>query len=161
MDLAPDAGGAPMSDETRVHGRGDDDRGAESTKATTRTPNPALREGFLVILAGEPENQETLRRFGDLLHTMVGETVRTPCPVPMVQAETEAALVDLIELTERLADAATYAHLDKLAEIQLGAVAGKQAKTLRKVIAALEAALAEMTADEGDGEGDEDKEGDR
>ncbi len=97
MGLAPDAGGAPMSDETRTPdtGRGDDDRGAESTKPTTRTPNPALREGFLVILAGEPENQETLRRFGDLLHTMVGETVRTPCPVPMVQAEAEAALVDL------------------------------------------------------------------
>ena len=148
-----------MSDETHApnDGRGHDDRGAESGKPTTRMPNPALREGFLVILAGEPENQETLRRFGDLLHTMVGETVRTPCPVPMVQAEAEAALVDLIELTQRLADAATYAHLDKLAEIQLGAVTGKQAKVLRKVIAALEAGLAEMTADEeDDGKADED-----
>ena len=86
---------------------------------------------------------------------MVGETVRTPCPVPMVQAEAQAALVDLIELTERLADAATYAHLDKLAEIQLGAVAGKQAKALRKVIVALEAGLAEMAADEEDEEDDE------
>jgi len=155
-----------MSTEARAPdaGRGDDDRGAESTRATRRTPNPALREGFLVILAGEPENQGTLRRFGDLLHTMVGETVRTPCPVPMVQAEAEAALVDLIELTERLADAATYAHLDKLAEIQLGAVTGNQAKALRKVIAALEAALAEMTADEDDGDDDEEDlggEGDR
>ena len=138
-----------------------DDHAAESTKPTTKAPNPALREGFLVILAGEPENQETLRRFGDLLHTMVGETVRTPCPVPMVQAEAEAALVDLIELTERLADAATYAHLDKLAEIQLGAVAGKQAKALRKVIAALEAGLAEMTGSGDDDEDDLDGEGGR
>ena len=80
---------------------------------------------------------------------MVGETVRTPCPVPMVQAEAEAALVDLIELTERLADAATYVDVDEPAEVQLGAVTGKQAKALRKVIAALEAGLAEMTGGEG------------
>ena len=85
---------------------------------------------------------------------MVGETVRTPCPVPLVYAEAEAALVDLLELTERLKDAATYVHVDEPAEIQLGAVTGKQAKALRKVIAALEAGLAEMTADEeGDGDG--------
>ncbi len=154
-----------MSDEIRtpndtpIDGRGDDDRGAESTNLVTRTPNPALREGFLVILAGEPEHQETLRRFGDLLHTMVGETVRTPCPVPMVQAEAEAAVVDLLELTERLADAATFAHVDEPAEVQLGAVTGKQAKVLRKVIAALEAGLAEMTADEED-DGDADEDGD-
>ena len=155
-----------MSADTRRPdtGPGDDDRGTESTKPTTRTPNPALREGFLVILSGEPENQETLRRFGDLLHTMVGETVRTPCPVPMVQAEAEAALVDLLELTERLKDTATYAHVDEPEEVQLGAVTGKQAKVLRKVIAALEAGLEEMTADEveedDDGE-DEDEEDDR
>ena len=135
-----------------------DDPATESATPTTRTPNPAIREGLLVILAGEPENQETLRRFGDLLHTMVGETVRTPCPVPMVQAEAEAALVDLLELTERLADAATYAHLNSLAEIQLGAVTGKQAKALRKVIAELEAGLAEMTADEEDDQEELDEE---
>jgi hypothetical protein len=153
-----------MSDETRTANDApddsrQDDHAAESTRTPAETPNPALREGFLVILAGEPENQETLRRFGDLLHTMVGETVRTPCPVPMVQAEAEAALVDLIELTERLTDAATYAHLDKLAEIQLGAVTGRQAKALRKVIAALEAGIAEMTADEEDDEEELDGEG--
>ena len=121
--------------------------------ASTKEPNPAFREGLLVLLEGEPENQQTLRRFGDLLHTMVGETVRTPCPVPLVYAEAEAALVDLLELTERLEDAATYAHLDEPDEVQLGAVTGKQAKALRKVIAALEAGLGEMTADEEDRQG--------
>jgi hypothetical protein len=153
-----------MSDETRTANDApddsrQDDHAAESTQATAKTPNPALREGFLVILEGEPENQDTLRRFGDLLHTMVGETVRAPCPVPMVYAEAEAGLVDLIELTERLADAATYAHLDKLAEIQLGAVTGRQTKALRKVIAALEAGLAEIAGDEEDDEEDLDGEG--
>ncbi len=152
-----------MSDETRTpDDRHNDDRGSESTKPSTKEPNPAFREGFLVLLRGEPEHEETLRRFGDLLHTMVGETVRTPCPVPLVYAEAEAALVDLLELTERLKDTATYAHVDEPEEVQLGAVTGRQAKVLRKVIAALEVALAEMTADEED-EGDEDEgqEGDR
>ena len=126
-----------------------------------RRPNPALREGLLVLLAGEPENQETLRRFGDLLHTMVGETVRTPCPVPLVYAEAEAALVDLLELTERLQDTATYVDVDEPEEVQLGAVTGKQAKVLRKVIAALEAGLVEMTADEEDDGKTNDEEADR
>jgi hypothetical protein len=153
-----------MSDEIRTaKGAPDDsrqdDRAAESTKPTTKTPNPALREGFLVILAGEPENQETLRRFGDLLHTMVGETVRAPCPVPMVQAEAEAALVDLIDLTERLQEAASYADEDQRAEMRLGAVTKRQTKSLRKVIAALEAGLAEFASDEEDDEEELDGEG--
>ncbi len=154
-----------MSDETRTpDDRHNDGHATESTVASTKEPNPAFREGFLVLLAGEPEHEETLRRFGDLLHTMVGETVRTPCPVPLVYAEAEAALVDLLELTERLADAATYVDVDEPAEVQLGAVTGKQAKALQKVIAALEAGLAEMTADEedaGDEDGDDGGEGDR
>lgn len=149
-----------MSAETRAPDAGrDHDRAAEPIKTTTKQPNPALREGFLVILAGEPENQETLRRFGDLLHTMVGETVRAPCPVPVVQAEAEAALVDLIEVTERLAEAATYVDVDEPAEVQLGAVTGKQARALRKVSAALEAGLAEMAGCGDDDEEDLDGEG--
>ncbi len=114
------------------------------------TPSATFREGFLVLLSGEPENQAILRRFGELLHTMVGETVRAQCPVPVVYAEAEAARLDLVEVTERLREAASYADVGDPDQVQVGAVTGRQAKALRKVTAALEAALrAAGTEDEG------------
>ncbi len=116
------------------------------------TPSPTFREGFLATLSGEPENQEILRRFGELLHAMVGEAVRAPCPVQMVYAEAEAARLDLVEVTERLGEAASYADAGDPDQVQVGTVSGRQAKALRKVTAALEAALAVVGAKKGDPE---------
>ena len=120
------------------------------------TPSPTFREGFLVILSGEPENRETLRRFGELLHTMVGEAVRAPCPVPLVYAETEAALLDLVEVTERLQEAASYVEEGDPRQVRVGAVTERQVKALRRVTAALEVALARVGAEEEESDGEED-----
>ena len=140
VGVPPDSGGAPMSAGTRTPE-------CWSWRRSRRRAHQGGHQGWRIPPSGKaswsssPVSPRTRRPSGGSGISCTPWSARPsgpPARSPLVYAEAEAALVDLLELTERLKDTATYAHVDEPEEVQLGAVTGKQAKVLHKVIAALE-----------------------
>ena len=111
-------------------------------------PNPALRESYLSRW-GASEYGRTLRRFGDLLNTMSAEAEskllrgEPRSSQPFTVEDVTTALVDLGPVLEMLDEAARNGTREEGTAMLSRSAAG-WARQVRKVAAAMEAALAKL-----------------
>jgi hypothetical protein len=117
---------------------------------SAREPNPALRESFLSRW-GDSEHGRTLRRYGELLFTMATEAEsillrgEPSSDEPFAVEDIRTALVDLGPVLETLDIVPANAKREGVPG--LGRSAAGWTRQLRKIAAAMEAALAKWEAE--------------
>jgi len=108
---------------------------------SAREPNRVFRESFLAY-EFEGERYETMRRFGEILSELAGESSLHPRFIrPIIYPELEAVAVDLTRAAEYLEEASRDADSEDAAQVKLAGAALGWADQLRAVEAEIRAAL--------------------